>query len=68
MFDPQSPVCLTSVSAPYCARFVGPGMVERGGLQHCTDAQARARGVDIAVTVCGGFTLNSGRQQHTMSS
>ncbi len=31
-------------------------------------ARAQARSADIAVTVCGGFTLNSGRQQQTMST
>ncbi len=66
-FDPQSPVCLINVSTPY--RFVGPGTVGRGGLWHRVDvhARAQARSADIAVTVCGGFTVNSGRQQHTNS-
>ncbi len=52
------------------ARFVSPGMVERGELQFGTDAHARALtwSTNIIVTVCGGFTLNSGRPQHTMSA
>ncbi len=49
MFDPQSLVCLTSVSTPYRAqawhafRFVCPGTVRRGELQHGTHAYARAQ-------------------------
>ncbi len=48
------------------AASVGRGTVGRGGLQYGTDARAlaQARSADIAVTVRGGFTLNSGRQQH----
>ncbi len=50
------------------ARFAGPGTFGRGGLRHGTDARAQARSTDIAVTVCGGFALNSGGQQRTMSA
>ncbi len=48
----------------YTARFVDPVTVGRGGLHHGTDAHARAQAqsADITVTVCGAFTLNSGRQ------
>ncbi len=52
-------------SVPYSstARFVGSGTVGSGGLQYGMDALARAqaRSADITVTVCGRFTLNSGR-------
>ncbi len=43
------------------ARFADPGRVGRGGLRHDTDAhaQVQAWSADIAVTVCGGCTLNS---------
>ncbi len=52
------------------ASFVGLGTVGRGRLQYGADARAwaQARSADIAVTVCGGFPLNSGRRQHTMSA
>ncbi len=47
-FDPKSPVCLTSVNAPYRNQ-AGPGLVKRGGLQHGTGAQAQARSANITV-------------------
>ncbi len=56
--------CERSFPCSRAARFAGPGTVTRAELQHGTDAhpRAQARSANIAVTVCGGFTLNSGRQ------
>ncbi len=47
---------------------MGPKTIGRGRLWHSMDAHAGAQAcsADIAVTVCGGFTLNSGIQQHTV--
>ncbi len=56
--------CEHPVPCPSIARFVGPCTVGRGGLQHSTDAHARAQ-ANITVIVCGGSTLDSGRQQYT---
>ncbi len=74
MFDPHSPVflgqCERSVPCPNSARFVGPGTVGKGELRHGTDAhaQTQAQSAAIAVRVCGGFTLNSGRLHRSGSS
>ncbi len=73
MFDRQSPDCLTvrliSVSALYCAQawqaFLGLEWLEEVGFSMAWVHEHRHRSADITVTVCGGFTLNSGRQQHT---
>ena len=43
MFDPQSPLCLTSVSAQALESILGPGTVGRSGLQRGTVAQAWAQ-------------------------
>ncbi len=59
-----TPKVQRSVPCSSTTRFVGPGTVGGGGLQYSTDAHARAQAqsADFAVTVCGRFTLNSGRQ------
>ncbi len=51
---------LCSLSSMAC--FLGPGTDGRGGLRHSTEAHERVQAwsADVTVTVCGGFTLNSG--------